>query len=104
MNTDLLDWAERRARRSDPSTSKHASQDIKRVINERCQQFLTGLMQLGRATANEVALHVSGDNRGMHDSIRRRASDLVAMGLIRKVGVRPCAVTGKCVSEYEVAE
>jgi hypothetical protein len=99
---DLLDWAEQHARVSDPVTSHNAAEQLPLTL--RCRQFLDGLTVLGSATANEVALHVSGDNRGLHDSIRRRASDLVRHGRIRQVGTRHCGVTGKCVTVYEVVK
>lgn len=98
---NLLDWAEQRARASDPEPSHAAAAQVPLTL--RCAQFLDGLRSLGTGTANEVALFVSGDNRGMHDSIRRRASDLVRLGRIRQIGVRECSVTGKRVAYYEVA-
>lgn len=101
---NLIDWAEQRARVGDPETSKQSADELNYVLNVRCLQFLEGLRTRGTATANEVALLVSADNRGMHDSIRRRASDLVRMGRIVQVGVRECGVTGKRVACYEVAK
>jgi len=101
---NLFDWAEERSRIDDPQTAKQSAAEIKHVLNVRCLQFLEGLRALGTATANEVALSVTGDNRGMHDSIRRRASDLVRLGRIRQIGVRECDVTGKRVALYEVVD
>lgn len=99
---NLFDWAEEHARRCDPETAKLAALEIKLSMTLRCSQFLEGLAALGPSTANEVALFVSGDNRGMHDSIRRRASDLVRLERIQQIGVRECTVTGKRVAIYEV--
>ncbi len=101
---NLFDWAEQRSRDGDPETAKQSDAEIRHVLNVRCLQFLEGLKALGTATANEVALSVTGDNRGMHDSIRRRASDLVRLGRIRQIGVRECDVTGKRVALYEVVD
>lgn len=101
---NLFDWAEEHARRCDPETAKLAALEIKLSMTLRCSQFLEGLATLGPSTANEVAMFVSGENRGMHDSIRRRATDLVRMGKIRRAGVRECTVTGKRVTYYEVME
>ncbi|AMV30849.1 hypothetical protein VN12_01950 [Pirellula sp. SH-Sr6A] len=109
---DLFEFAERAqeatavsvlARRSDPQTSHDAADEIADKLNVRCRQFLSTIRVLGIATANEVAVHFAGSNIGLIGSIRRRASDLCAMGLIRIVGRRKCNVTGKSVHAYDVA-
>lgn len=103
MGFELLDWAESNlARQSDPVTSKIAANELKLTV--RCNQFLHALRKLGRATANEVAQQVAPDNPGLFGSIRRRASDLHKMGIIRVVERRRCRVTNKFVSVYEVIE
>ena len=94
--------AANRSRVSDPETSRQAAREIDPKLTIRCQQFLSGLLQLGQATANEVGVHVAGSNVGLIGSIRRRASDLYADGLIRIVDRRECRVTGKRVHVYEV--
>ena len=99
----LLDWAEQHARATDPATSEQAAKEIGTKVTVRCTQFLHGLEKLGRATANEVANQVAPDNPGLFGSIRRRASDLDRLGVIRVVDRRRCNVTGKMVSVYEVA-
>lgn len=97
---DLFDYA--LSRQQDPETSRVAAKEIETKLTFRCQQFLSGLLQLGQATANEVGVHVAGSNVGLIGSIRRRASDLHAAGLIRIVDRRECRVTGKRVHVYEV--
>ncbi|AMV31282.1 hypothetical protein VN12_04135 [Pirellula sp. SH-Sr6A] len=90
------------ARTSDPMTSHDAAAGIGLKLTARAQQFLAGLEKLGQATANEVAVSVAGGNIGLVGSIRRRASDLDELGLIRVCGRRVCSVTGKPVSCYEI--
>ncbi len=102
MTTELLDWAETRARTTDPQTSVAAAEGIAPKLTLRCNQFLHALRKLGRATANEVAQQVAPDNMGLFGSIRRRASDLDQMGVIAVVDRRACRVTGKVVSVYGV--
>lgn len=101
-NCSLLDWAESHARATDPIPSEIAAQDVAPKLTLRCNQFLTALKKLGRATANEVAMQVAPDNPGLFGSIRRRASDLDKLGVIAVVDRRACGVTGKYVSVYEV--
>ena len=99
---DLFEYS--LSRQQDPETSVEAARDIEPKLTIRCQQFLKGLSQLGQATANEVGVHVAGSNVGLIGSIRRRASDLHADGLIRIVDRRECRVTGKRVHVYEVTQ
>lgn len=108
---DLFQYAERQmelavvgnlARVSEPETSHHAASDVSTKLTVRCQQFLDGLKQLGYGTANEVAVHVAGNNIGLVGSIRRRASDLHASGRITIVDRRECKVTGKRVHVYAI--
>lgn len=100
---DLFDYAESRlARVSDPETSQFAAVQTATKLTQRCQQFLDGLRLLGQATANEVAVFVAGQNIGLVGSIRRRASDLHAAGLVEIVDRRECKVTGKRVHVYRV--
>ena len=92
------------ARATDPATSQLSATETTAKLTMRCQQFLDGLRLLGQATANEVAVFVAGGNIGLVGSIRRRASDLHAAGLIRDVDRRKCKVTGKPVTVYETTE
>jgi hypothetical protein len=93
-----------KVRQSDPITAKEAAEEIGEVVNERCRQFLEGLVTLGSATANEVAALVAKDNPGLHDSIRRRYRDLLVAGKIRNARRRACSVTGKTVAYFEPLE
>lgn len=97
---DLLDWAETRARASDPMPSQIAAADVGRVATALQQQFIQGLMELGQATSNEVAAHLTQDF-AKRNTLRRRASDLVGWR-IREVGVRPCTITGRMATVYAV--
>jgi len=103
MSMELLDWAEtNRARSSDPITSKIAESELNLTV--RCKQFLDALKKMGPSTANEVAQQVAPNNPGLFGSIRRRASDLHKLGIVRVVERRRCKVTNKFVNVYEVVE
>jgi predicted transcriptional regulator len=91
-----------RARRSDPETSKQAAFEIGSVLGNRCNEFLTALKKLGRATANEVAEQVAAGDHRKYESIRRRASDLAKKGIIRVLGTRRCTITSKPATYYEI--
>lgn len=98
---DLFGWAETHARKVDPVTSKIGAIGIAQKLNPLCMEFLGRLGELGPSTAKEVAVSITTDF-GRVESLRRRASDLEAIGLIRVVGVRKCKVTGKTAQVYEV--
>ena len=97
---DLLDYADQRARQSDPATSQLAADEVLKSLTELQKEFLRGLRELGQATANEVAGHVA-DTIGRHNTLRRRASDLDGKH-IRNIGSRQCRITGKMATVYEV--
>jgi hypothetical protein len=98
---DLFDWA-KRARASDPETSKEAAIETRVSVAIRRSQFLEGLTRCGgSATAREAASQIANGNIALHDSIRRRASDLARDGLIRETGSRVCAISGKRATVYE---
>ena len=97
---NLLDWAESNARSSDPETSKQAAADIRVSLSNLESEFLAALTVLGEATSNEVAARVAGDNFARRNTIRRRASDLIAKRMIEAVGVRACSVSGKSATCY----
>lgn len=97
---DLLDWAEQRARSTDPATSHQAAAEIGTVLTELQTQFLAGLRELGQATSNEVAAHVAQEF-ARRNTLRRRASDLVGIH-IRAVGTRKCHITGRAATVYEL--
>lgn len=98
---DLFAWAEK-ARANDPETSKQAAEEIGVDLNALERQFLTALGILGRATSNEVAAWIAGDNYGRRNTLRRRASDLIAKGSIVAIDPRVCRVTGKRATVYEL--
>jgi len=99
---DLLQWAESRVRKSDPDTSKQAADGIALIFNQLESEFMAALRELAEATSNEVAAKVAGSNFARRNSIRRRASDLVAKHAIEEAGIRPCEVTGKKATVYRV--
>ena len=57
--------------------------------------FLSRLANLGSATAHEIALGA--------ESVRKRASELVADGTIERIGTRICTLTHRVVSIYRIA-
>jgi hypothetical protein len=99
---DLLDWEEANARSSDPETSKQAAADIRVSLSNLESEFLAALAVLGEATSNEVAARVAGDNFARRNSIRRRASDLIAKMQIEQLEPRVCSVTGKRATVYRI--
>jgi hypothetical protein len=100
---DLLQWAESRsmARVSDPETAKEAAADIAIVLTQLEREFLSTLRDLVSATSNEVAAVIAGDNFGRRNTLRRRASDLLAKGMIEAIEPRVCTVTGKRATVYK---
>ena len=99
---DLLDYAEHRARQADPATSKLAAAEVSKSLTELEKEFLRGLRELGQATANEVADHLTQDF-ARRNTLRRRASDLDKKQ-IRAVGSRPCRISKRMATVYEVME
>lgn len=95
---ELFDWA--KSRLCDPVTSIHAEIEVSPRLTIRAKQFLQGLESLGGcATAREAAAVVA-DSIALHDSIRRRASDLVKLGVIQEIEPRVCRVSGKRATVY----
>ena len=85
----------RLARATDPQTSQVAVEDIQPKLVGLRAEFVRRLQELGRpATANEVA---AGD-----ESIRKRAAECVRLGIVREMGTKCCAVTGKRATVYWV--
>jgi hypothetical protein len=96
----LLDWAEARA--SDPITSQIAAEEISPKIGMMEQTFIACLLELGEATANEVAARAVHDGALNHESIRKRASGLVSKLVIYQHDQRICNHTGKLAQTYKV--
>jgi hypothetical protein len=96
----LFEWAEQRARHSDPVPSQVAAAEVGKALTELQQQFIAGLRELGQATSNEVAAHVAQEF-ARRNTLRRRASDLVDKQ-IRAVGTRKCRITGRPATVYEL--
>lgn len=99
---ELFDWA--RSRSCDPATSTQAASEIEPRLTARAKQFLQGLNLIGgTGTAREVASSVA-DGIALHDSIRRRATDLVRLGLIQEIEARVCRVSGKKATVYRLTD
>lgn len=102
MQLTLFDFAF--ARQTDPATSQIAAEEIRPKLNVRAGQFLAGLAAIGgTGTAREVAAEVA-DCIAVHDSIRRRASDLVRLGLIEEIDARVCRISGKKATVYRLTK
>jgi hypothetical protein len=99
----LIDYAESKARASDPVTSRLAAKNIQPKLSNLHRQFLNKLLELGQATSNEVAMSISNEHARIN-SLRRRASDLVEDGLVREVGHRVCSRTNNRATVYEVVQ
>ena len=89
-------------RSSDAPTSIAGADHIEPQLSELQAQFLSKLKELGKATSNEVAAELSTDF-ARRNTLRRRASDLVALGLIVERDSRVCSVSGRKATVYEVA-
>lgn len=89
-------------RSTDAPTSHDGAEAIRPQLSELQAQFLSKLREMGSATSNEVAAACS-DNFARRNTIRRRASDLVALGLIIEVDSRICDVSGCKATVYQVA-
>lgn len=91
------------SRRTDPATSKQGAKHIATKRGSLCALFVDALRKnLRPMTAAEAAifaLPVSKPSR--LESLRKRAKELVAAGLIRVAGSRKCRVTGKMAQAYE---
>lgn len=90
------------SRISDAPTSIAGARSIEPQLSTLQAQFLSMLEQLGPSTSNEVAAACS-DNFARRNTIRRRASDLIASGHIIEVGSRICSISGRNATVYEVA-
>lgn len=98
--TTLFEWAE--ARFSDPVTSKVAAKEIAPKLGMLEQTFIACLLELGEATANEVAARAVRNGALNHESIRKRASGLQAKLVIYHYDQRICNHTGKLAQTYRV--
>ena len=96
----LLDWAEARA--TDPITSQIAAEEIAPKLGMLEQTFIDCLLELGEATANEVAARAVCNGALNHESIRKRASKLEDKREIIQNGQRVCTHTGKLAQTYKV--
>lgn len=102
---DSFDWdSSQGSRESDPQTSKDAAEEIAPSLPSLQAEFLAKLSEVGEATSNEVAALVAGNNFARRNTMRRRASDLIAKKRIEAVGSRVCRVTHRKATVYRVAK
>ena len=93
-----------RSRACDPETSREAAKNIEAKLVGLRADFVCGLRKLGgNGTANEVAV-VMSDDFNVRQSIRKRASECVATGVVKVTGQRVCTISGKTCQVYEVIE
>lgn len=96
----LIEWAE--ARVSDPITSQIAAKEVGPRLSMMEKIFIACLLELGEATANEVAARAVRNGALNHESIRKRASGLQAKLVIYQYDQRICNHTGKLAQTYKV--
>jgi hypothetical protein len=95
------------ARESDPQTSHVAAAKQRTKIAGVRGVFVEVLGQLGRATANEVAVAaVSAGLARNAETVRKRANECVDLGFVRVVSTGPvvCTVTGQLATQFERVE
>lgn len=99
------------ARRTDPDTSHQAAQSIAAELSKSQTLFYETLKAWGGIprTANEVAARAIPIDRSpiqplfrKRETLRKRAKELVDLGLIRASDSRPCMVNGNPATTYEV--
>ena len=92
------------SRTTDPQTSFDGAAYITPKLSVRRRQFMDALGH-DSLTAHEVANRVATlDNIALHDTIRKRPSELVKLGQIIITGQRICTITGQRVSVYRRTE
>lgn len=90
------------ARRTDPQTSHAAAKSESVKLTADQLLFIAALKRISTGTAREVAEVAIWGHELEVETIRKRAGELVVKKSIRKVGVRPCKITGKPATVYEV--
>ena len=90
------------ARTCDPATSRESAAATKLVVTGLRLVFVHQVREHGPCTANEAV--ESFENNHYAQSVRKRASECEALGLVRVTGTRACTVTGRSAQVYEVIE
>jgi hypothetical protein len=99
------------ARKSDPEPSQVAASNAEAKLGGYHKIFMLALKRINReATAQEVAAEAVPIDGTLpvqaafskRESVRKRAKELVTLGLIRAVDSRICRVTGNESTVYEV--
>lgn len=89
------------ARKSDPVTSKLGADKVAKQANEFQAEFVRRLREIGDdATAKEVVRGIENEVR--RETVRKRAHECVALGLIEVAGRRDCQVSGNPSNTYRV--
>jgi len=84
-------FEKRHSRRTDPPTSRAAAEHAERNLGERCRQAL----KLVRLHRGYTAAELDAINCTPEGAVRKRLSDLAAMGLVHTNGFRQCHITGR---------
>ena len=90
------------ARTCDPATSRESAAATKLVVTGLRLVFVHQVREHGPCTANEAV--ECFENNHYAQSVRKRASECEALGLVRVTGTRACTVTGRSAQVYEVIE
>ncbi|MNS51593.1 hypothetical protein D3C72_842800 [compost metagenome] len=89
-------------------TRRESYREVWNVLAERHQQCLQGLTDLsGRATANELAMHLYRAGTTPYFSrnyVHPRLHELIRMGFVEVVGKKKDEITGKSVAIYHLKE
>lgn len=110
IQTSFLDCNTERmllCRKSDPTTSQIAAQEIKCELNRTQQIAYEACARVqrmyGDATANEIGLEGSRISTKPPETMRKRCHELLRLGRIREVAQRNCSVTGKVARAFVVS-
>lgn len=89
-------------RATDPNTSREAAADVAPKRGVLQQRFVEAVRELGEATASEAASLAVQHHGGLCESVRKRATEALRLGLVEVAGERPCAISGKPCTTYRV--
>lgn len=102
IQLSLMEWAESKARASDPETSKESAVTVGSRAEGLRLLFVSGIKKLGgMATAKEASKAMS-ENPVKAESIRKRAKECVKLEMVEVAGVRECSVSGHKCQVYSV--
>ena len=94
------------ARTTDKRTSHEAAAGVNQAVGWQLALAAVKTLQAksscGNATANEAAAYAARACGAMHESVRKRFTDLVRTGRLKEVEERQCQVTRKNATAYRV--